>query len=264
MSDNWVIGDIHGCYNSLRRLIDKINPSCSTSIFIAGDLINRGPHSAQTLNFLMDDCPIDIQCILGNHDLAFISFYHKIFTKTNKQDCYNHLILGKNIEKWINWLRTLPLCIAHDEFTLVHAGLYPHWSIEENFHHASLLSDLLKSNNYIDELNVLWSHAASTTPSDYKLSFALNVFTRMRYVNKDKSLCLETKGLTASPTDDKQPWFTLWPKQDKTIYFGHWSAIKGHTQRSDIVCLDTGCVWKENLTAINTSTGEKIIQPYSE
>ena len=263
MSDSWIIGDVHGCYKSLLKVLEKISPSKDTSLYIVGDLINRGPESEKTLDFLINN-PMKIQCILGNHDLAFISFYHKIFNKINEQDSYGQLTQNKNAVKWINWLRALPLCISNNEFTLVHAGLYPYWSLDENLQQADNLHHLLKSNNYVNELKKLWQHADSTQPKPYKSSFALNVFTRMRYISADRSLCLKTKGLTTDTTSKKKPWFELWPQQDKAIYFGHWSALRGETQREDIICLDSGCVWKESLTAINTSTGKKIIQPYAD
>ena len=67
----FAIGDIQGCYKELRSLLKKINYSNGKdSLWIAGDLINRGPNNVETLQFLMDQD--NIQVVLGNHDLHFM------------------------------------------------------------------------------------------------------------------------------------------------------------------------------------------------
>ena len=263
--DSWVIGDLHGCFNSFLKLIDKINPTDETQIFLVGDLINRGPQSEETLDFLMNTS-LKVYPILGNHDIAFISFFHKIFTRNNELDCYYELSKNPKAITWIHWLRKLPLYLRHEKNIIVHAGLYPYWSIEQNLAYADSIGDLLKGDDYVKSLTQLWHNASAHKPEQYQLSFALNVFTRMRYINEDRSLCLKTKGLKSLDcTENKSPWFDLWPnKIDQKIYFGHWSALRGETRRNDILCLDTGCVWKETLTAMNMQTHKKITQEFIE
>jgi bis(5'-nucleosyl)-tetraphosphatase (symmetrical) len=47
------------------------------------------------------------------------------------------------------------------------------------------------------------------------------------------------------------PWFDVPDRatRDVTIVFGHWSTL-GLVMRSDVICLDTGCIWGGHLTAV--------------
>ncbi len=63
MNNVYIIGDVHGCYNTLMALIDKL-PQDAELIF-TGDLIDRGPHSRKVINFVRDNNHI---CVQGNHE----------------------------------------------------------------------------------------------------------------------------------------------------------------------------------------------------
>ena len=62
-----IIGDIHGCLETLKALIDKAGPV--DKIISCGDLIDRGPSSIETVKFIREN---NIQVTLGNHELMFI------------------------------------------------------------------------------------------------------------------------------------------------------------------------------------------------
>ena len=64
----YVIGDVHGCFDELKKLLKKIsfNPS-KDSIIFTGDLVNRGNQSLEVLEFCMKEKSIDT--VLGNHDV---------------------------------------------------------------------------------------------------------------------------------------------------------------------------------------------------
>lgn len=49
------IGDIHGCYATLRRLIGPEGPRDDVAYIFLGDYISKGPRSAQVLSYLMDN-----------------------------------------------------------------------------------------------------------------------------------------------------------------------------------------------------------------
>lgn len=63
----YVISDIHGEYDMFLELLDKIKLKKSDTLYVLGDVLDRGPHPIKTLMKLMD-MPNCI-CIVGNHEL---------------------------------------------------------------------------------------------------------------------------------------------------------------------------------------------------
>lgn len=63
----YVISDIHGQYDMFMELLDKIKLKESDTLYILGDILDRGPHPIETLRKLMQ-MPNAI-CIVGNHEL---------------------------------------------------------------------------------------------------------------------------------------------------------------------------------------------------
>lgn len=63
----YVISDIHGEYDKFMELLDKIELKETDTLYILGDILDRGPHPIKTLRKLMD-MP-NVICIVGNHEL---------------------------------------------------------------------------------------------------------------------------------------------------------------------------------------------------
>ena len=62
----YIIGDCHGCYNTLIALIEKLPAEANSSnIIFLGDLVDRGPNNRKVINFVRDG---KYDCILGNHE----------------------------------------------------------------------------------------------------------------------------------------------------------------------------------------------------
>lgn len=132
----FVIGDIHGHYNALMSLLKGISPDKDDEIYFLGDLIDRGPHSSQVVDFVINN---KYKCLLGNHEEmlldvlgqgevvpeAFQSWLHNGGYAT--VNSYGNQIPQEHID----WLRSLPLYIDLGDFWLVHAGLHPQIPIEE-------------------------------------------------------------------------------------------------------------------------------------
>lgn len=68
----FVIGDVHGCSDQLHRLIAK-QPTDSRLVFV-GDLIDRGPDSADVLQTVQQACGAGAVCIAGNHEAMMLDF----------------------------------------------------------------------------------------------------------------------------------------------------------------------------------------------
>ncbi|MCX6159244.1 MAG: metallophosphoesterase [Ignavibacteriae bacterium] len=59
-----VIGDIHGCFDELQDLYEKIF-AFTDEVYSVGDLIDRGPDSRQVIQFCIDN---NIKPVKGNHE----------------------------------------------------------------------------------------------------------------------------------------------------------------------------------------------------
>ena len=63
----YVISDIHGQYDMFMELLDKIKLKKTDTLYVLGDVLDRGPHPIKTLRKLME-MPNAI-CMVGNHEL---------------------------------------------------------------------------------------------------------------------------------------------------------------------------------------------------
>lgn len=132
------IGDVHGHYDGLMSLLDKITPDTEDKLYFVGDLIDRGPQSAQVVDFVRQN---QHPCVLGNHEqLLLDAFSHKRMTGQTLHawlysggqttlTSYNHDtdLLMEHIE----WIRKLPLHIDLGDVWLVHAGVDPTLTMAE-------------------------------------------------------------------------------------------------------------------------------------
>jgi hypothetical protein len=62
-----VVGDVHGCLDELKALLQhcEYNPEGGDQVLLVGDLVNKGPYSAEVVRFVREN---DMLCIRGNHD----------------------------------------------------------------------------------------------------------------------------------------------------------------------------------------------------
>ncbi len=129
----FAIGDIHGCFNSMKELIeDKIQLKKNDKLIFLGDYIDRGPESKKVLDYIteLQNNEYDVITLLGNHEAMLIDAYNdegSIFkwiqnggSETLKSFNIDAL---KNIEpKYLNFFNKLKLYYELDEFLFVHAG----------------------------------------------------------------------------------------------------------------------------------------------
>ncbi len=87
----------------------------------------------------------------------------------------------------------------------------------------------------------------------------VNVFTRMRFLEPNGELNLSNKeGIDSDGS--LIPWFKhpALKTPPCNLVFGHWAALEGKTERSNIIALDTGYVWGGAMTLLNLDTQEFI------
>jgi bis(5'-nucleosyl)-tetraphosphatase (symmetrical) len=259
---HYVIGDVQGCYDELRHLLDKLCFDYSKDkITFAGDLLNRGPKSKSVLKFIVENKNC-MDAVLGNHDLHFLSIYGGLRTAGQK-DTLKELLEYKMADTIANWLLKQPLCVEIGKTILVcHAGLYPLWTPKKALTLSNSVSKILQSKDWRLSLKKVYGNSPTRwNPKDKKFDrfrFIVNAFTRMRYLNKHCQLDFSSKGsIETEYSDTLIPWFNHPAIKNKThtILFGHWSAI-GAAKRSLSVSLDGGCVWGGELCAVNTQSME--------
>lgn len=267
----YAIGDLQGCFDDLTKLIDKINFNPDQDkLWFVGDLVNRGPDSLSTLRYVKD-LGNSAQTVLGNHDLHLLATYHGL--KKNNDTSITEILSAPDCDELMHWLRNQPLLI-HDtksQFTMVHAGIYPEWTLSQAQQHAQELETILASNNYLDFLN----HMYGNTPNQWqdslahweRLRFICNAFTRMRYCTPDMALDFEFNGAPGTQDNGLIPWFNIENRKAKKekIVFGHWSTLGYFQETLDfplpetIFATDTGCVWGGKLTALKITDSIDVI-----
>lgn len=251
----YCIGDVQGCFIELRQLLQLVafDPA-KDRLWFVGDLVNRGPNSLEALRFIKQ-LP-NVKVVLGNHDFHLLALYHKA-TKTRSNDL-EPIINAADSAELIDWLRKQPLLYHDLEFdcVLVHAGIYPFWTLAKAKEYAHEVENFLQKDNYAD----LFSHMYGNKPNkwDDKLSgwrrirFIINSFTRMRFCDISGQLDFSFQGEIGSQPEKLIPWFKMPERKNKDakIIFGHWAALEGKVLEPNLYALDTGCVWGKSLTAL--------------
>jgi len=94
-----------------------------------------------------------------------------------------------------------------------------------------------------------------------RLRFIINAFTRMRYCAPNGALALNEKGPPGTQAKGRLPWFDMPHRAsaDERILCGHWSTL-GYINRNNVWALDTGCLWGNQLTAVQVHR-TKAIRP---
>jgi len=249
-----IIGDLQGCLASLEQLLAK---SPDTRLVFVGDLVNRGPASLATLRFVRDLGDRAV-ALLGNHDLHLLAVAAGI-RPLHRTDTVQDILAAPDREQLLNWLRARPLAHREAGALLVHAGVFPQWSVEKTLALACEVEACLRGADYRTFLAQMYGNAParwdeSLTGAD-RLRCVINAMTRLRFVSADGTMDFKIKeGAGAAPAG-YMPWFdhpdraTHPARGGLPVIFGHWSTL-GLLERDDAVCLDTGCVWGGQLTAM--------------
>ncbi|MET3107137.1 bis(5'-nucleosyl)-tetraphosphatase (symmetrical) [Oxalobacteraceae bacterium GrIS 2.11] len=252
----YLVGDVQGCCEQLEvlhTLILKQDPKAT--LFIAGDLVNRGPQSLQTLRKLVA-MGARADSILGNHDLNLLGIAYGLHRPHH--DAYLRPILdAPDREQLLDWLRHRPLAVSMHDHLIVHAGVLPSWTVQQTLDYAHEVEQVLRGPNFVDFLRVMYGNQPtqwnSALTGNDRLRCIVNVLTRLRFCTAQDEMEFDSKeGLNKTPPGFS-PWFSL-PRNtaSTTVVFGHWSAL-GLQIQDNVIGLDTGCVWGGKLTAIRLS-----------
>lgn len=250
----WMIGDLQGCHQSLCSLLahPEINADPNAQFWFAGDLINRGPDSLATLKAVMalGDRAISV---LGNHDLHFLGLVAGV-RKPGKSDTLDDILNAPDAQDMIDWLRHRPLAHYNHKHLLVHAGVLPEWSVAKTLALSAEVEAILRGPDWQAKLEKMYGNKPMCWSDELRggkrLRVIINALTRMRMCNSQGHMEFSQKGAPVN-TDELMPWFDVPGRaiQDDTVVFGHWSTL-GLMLRPHLICLDSGCVWGRQLSAV--------------
>lgn len=265
----YAIGDVQGCFKPLQHLLEVIHfDEKQDCLWFAGDLINRGPHSLATLRFI-HSLGDSAKVVLGNHDLHLLAVAHG-YANLKKNDTLADILNATDRDELLNWLIAQPLCHYDANFNAVmsHAGIPPCWDLPQTLSLAEEAHRMLIS----DQADSFFAVMYGNTPEIWNDSLQgfdryraiVNYLTRMRFCQSNGLLDLKQNGSVYKDTKSGfSPWFTFPSKlpPECQVIFGHWAALEGETNVTNIHALDTGCVWGNTLTALRLDDWQRFTSP---
>ena len=259
----YAVGDLQGCFAPLRRLLDQVRfDPARDQLWSVGDLVNRGPQSLECLRFFagLGDAA---RVVLGNHDLHLLAVAEGV-EPAKRSDTLQDILAAPDRDELLGWLRRQPLlyCDSLGDYSMVHAGLAPQWTLARAQELADEVAAVLRSDSYPDYLrNMYGNHPdcwddALSGPTRWRV--ITNYLTRLRFCDQRGVMDLRSKEGPETAPAGFMPWFEVPERRSagSTNIFGHWAALLGRAHRTDVFALDTGCVWGGQLTLFNLETRE--------
>lgn len=223
----YIIGDIHGCYKTFKKLLKQIPKN--SKIISVGDLVDKGPNSCDVLDLVIS---LDnFQMVLGNHELYFIEV----------------------MENWLN-----------NDISKEELELNPWYSkyggkqtFDSYFKDAnSVMDTMIAEKKLRKHINYLKKQTYYIYLENEKIlishGFALPYFENKDNIEKN----LMIKQFTCNRVDGD--FFNLLDKKNVEYIeslgilniFGH-DAHENIKFKKSHICLDTGCVYGNKLSAYN-------------
>ncbi len=235
----FVVGDIHGHFETFRALTFRLKLRDHDVLVCLGDMIDRGPNSAELISFIRHHD--NIICIKGNHEQMAVQCITKDGTfevwkpwmDRGGKSTYGSYIIQANGDLWkakakmiedFAWLDTLPTEIVLERFRFVHAGYDPHLPINEQSEaeHLWIRKKWYQSDRVIDDKRTIFYGHSTTTkfgqggdivPSEHKISDGRNAWIAVdvgAYNHVLPSLVavnVETLSVTRQQTVPSEQWF---------------------------------------------------------
>ncbi len=249
----YFIGDVQGCDAPLARLLQTIDFSPSRdTLYLLGDLVNRGPGSLAVLRRLMA-LGGSAHCLLGNHDLHLLAVAHGV-RKPHRSDTVQDILDAPDRNALLTWLRHRPMALMAQGWLLVHAGVLPQWDAAQTLALAHELERELQGADWGVLMHNLYGNRPDHWRDDLRghdrLRIIVNALTRLRFCSAEGVMEFDTKDSADAAPEGFMPWFEVPGRRSAgtPVAFGHWSTL-GAVQRPGVLPLDTGCVWGGCLTA---------------
>lgn len=250
----YAVGDIQGCFHELEKMLALVEfDSKYDKLWLVGDLVNRGADSLSVLRLIksMGDAAITV---LGNHDLHLLAVAAGV-ADLHHSDTLDEILAAPDRGEILTWLRNQRMIHVQDNCVLLHAGLLPEWSVPQAQQLACEVEQALRGADYVTFLQKMYGntpHQWDDSLTGYaRLRVITNTLTRMRICTEQGEMQFTFKGEVGDVPDGYLPWFDVPHRASAgaVVVFGHWSAL-GLITKSNLIALDTGCLWGGALTAI--------------
>lgn len=216
-----LIGDIHGCIDEFKELIDKLSYNKETDrLILLGDLIDRGPDSVGVVALARE---MDLECVMGNHEHKFVKWYRSHGTRNDVYDTNAYYQYFTDAD--VNYIHQMSsyIHLPEQNIVVVHAGLRGGISL------TNQTKDDLYYIRYMD--------------SDSK-------FISLKKINR-----------LGKEATDAHFWTENWYGPESVVYGHNVHSYEQPLiaeVRPGVFCygLDTGCVFGGRLTALVLETKE--------
>jgi hypothetical protein len=294
-----IIGDIHGHYDLLVRMLKKLGYEKKNGVFshperkviFTGDYINRGPQIRETVRLIKDMVNGgQAFAILGNHEFNAILYF--VFTKKGKPAkkyvSRLRMPLLKTIEEYANleeeladtikWFRELPFYLDLGDIRVIHGGWNDKHLMLVNRHmkgesriRKTFLKEYLINTELNKSLTELLKGVELILPNDLIIRDQKGISHRNFRIkwwepveNKTfQDASFSNRFILPPYTIPKEiiPSITYYPDNSPPVFFGHYCLDKlDLIVKNNLCCVDRCVVRSQNLTAYRWN-GEKDLKP---
>lgn len=258
----YAVGDVQGCHQPLLSVLRQAGFDRQRDrLWLVGDLVNRGPESLEVLRFVRS-LGARAVAVLGNHELHLLAVAEGA-RRLRSSDTVAPILAAPDRDELLDWLRALPLLHVDRAvgYSMVHAGIPPHWDLAVALEHAEEAQAALRARGYA-QLVASGPQPLELEPGlspEARLRVIVSYFTSMRVCTASGRLDLAFKGTPDRTPAGYLPWFAH-PRRGtraERIVFGHWAALDGRVSEPNVFALDTGCAWGRALTLMRLDDGQR-------
>ena len=261
----YVIGDVHGCFYTLKKLIAKL-PSEAEIIFV-GDLCDKGIYSKEVIEFVISN---DYQCVKGNHEHLMQKYLYNAVIKdehspwsedyryggiqTYESYSEDHMSMLKHLE----WIRKLPVYIQKEDYFITHAYALPFYEHRDNeaYYNDFLLHRYEKGMEVprSDVINI-FGHCVFDEVIEHESFYAID--TGCSYGNKLTAIELGSMKQVQEPMDARDSTYII-----KELELSH---IKHCTYEDDLEALTRHIDLEfNNFDIVSTEVAAFIVEQFGE
>lgn len=217
MSRTYVIGDVHGCLYTLKKLISKL-PQDAEIIFV-GDLCDKGLYSKEVIEFVISN---NYACVKGNHEHlmqkylydAVINDEHSPWSEDYRyggiQTYKSYVDDHKSMFRHLEWIENLPIYIQKEKYFITHGYALPFFDKKDD---KESYNDFLL-NRYEKDIEVpksevvnIFGHCVFEEVIEHENFFAID--TGCSYGKKLTALELGNMKIIQEPMDSRDSIYTI-------------------------------------------------------